>query len=55
MGEEIADVAGDVSAMASNQNSRAQDMAVEAFYDAQQAAMGFPAVNRCRAVCHRVV
>ena len=37
MGEEIADVAGDVSAMASNQNSRAQDMAVEAFDDAQAA------------------
>ena len=31
MGEEIADVAGDVSAMASKQYSRAQDMAVEAF------------------------
>ena len=37
MGEEIADVAGDVSAMASNQQSRAQDMAVEAFYDAHAA------------------
>ena len=37
MGEEIADVAGDVSAMASKQYSRAQDMAVEAFYDAHAA------------------
>jgi ElaB/YqjD/DUF883 family membrane-anchored ribosome-binding protein len=37
MGEEIADVAGDVSAMASKQYSRAQDMAVEAFDDAQAA------------------
>ena len=37
MGEEIADVAGDVSAMASKQYSRAQDMAVEAFDDAHAA------------------
>jgi ElaB/YqjD/DUF883 family membrane-anchored ribosome-binding protein len=37
MGEEIADVAGDVSARASKQYSRAQDMAVEAFDDAQAA------------------
>ena len=38
MGEEIADVAGDVSAMASKQYSSAQDMAVEVF-DHAQAAM----------------
>jgi ElaB/YqjD/DUF883 family membrane-anchored ribosome-binding protein len=37
MDEEIADVAGDVSAIASNQQSRAQDMAVEAFDDAHAA------------------
>ena len=37
MGEETADVAGDVSAMASKQYGRAQDMAVEAFYDAYAA------------------
>ena len=37
MGEEIADVAGDVSAMASKQYSRAQDMALEAFDDAHAA------------------
>ena len=37
MDEEIADVAGDVFAMASKQYSRAQYMAVEAFYDAHAA------------------
>lgn len=37
MGEEIADVAGDVAAMASKQYGRAQDMAVEAFDDAHAA------------------
>ena len=37
MGEQIADVAGDVSDMASKQYSRAQDMAVEAFNDTHAA------------------
>ena len=37
MGEEIADVASDVSDMAFKQYSRAQDMAVEAFDDVHAA------------------
>ncbi|HYM99894.1 MAG TPA: hypothetical protein VET25_09130 [Aestuariivirgaceae bacterium] len=42
MGEEIADVAGDVSAMTSKQYGRAQDMAVEAFDDAYAAMKSNP-------------